>query len=130
MPKISFIGAGSTVFAKNLLGDILSFPELAESTISLHDIDPERLRTSEIVARKIAAALGVSPTIEATLDRRQSLAGADYAIAMVPGGRLSPQHGDRFRDSQEATACGRPSPTRWASAALCAPCAPSPCCWR
>ena len=40
MPKITFIGAGSTVFAKNLLGDILSFPELANSTISLMDIDP------------------------------------------------------------------------------------------
>ena len=39
MPKITLIGAGSTVFARNLLGDILSFPELAESTISLHDID-------------------------------------------------------------------------------------------
>jgi len=43
MTKITFIGAGSTVFAKNLLGDILSFPELADSTISLMDIDPERL---------------------------------------------------------------------------------------
>ena len=50
MPKITFIGAGSTVFAQNLLGDILSYPELAESTIRLHDIDPERLRTSQIVA--------------------------------------------------------------------------------
>ena len=39
MPKIVFLGAGSTVFAKNLLTDILSFPELAESTIVLHDID-------------------------------------------------------------------------------------------
>ncbi|HUV90189.1 MAG TPA: hypothetical protein VMY80_11080 [Anaerolineae bacterium] len=54
MPKIAFIGAGSTVFAKNLLGDILSFPELAGSTISLHDLDQDRLRTSEIVARKVA----------------------------------------------------------------------------
>ena len=50
MAKITFLGAGSTVFAKNLLGDILSFPELAESTISLHDIDPERLSTTQIVA--------------------------------------------------------------------------------
>ena len=56
MPKITFIGAGSTVFAKNLLGDILSFPELADSTITLYDIDPERLRTSEIVANRIAQA--------------------------------------------------------------------------
>jgi alpha-galactosidase len=90
MPKITFIGAGSTVFAKNLLGDILSYPELADSTISLHDIDPERLRTSEIVAHKIADALGVAPVIEATLDRRQSLAGADYAIAMFQVGGYRP----------------------------------------
>src|SRR5207245_2245905 len=47
MPKIALIGAGSTVFAKNLIGDILSFPELRESHIALMDIDPERLRTSE-----------------------------------------------------------------------------------
>ena len=82
MPKITFIGAGSTVFAKNLLGDILSYPELAESTISLHDIDPERLRTTEIVAQRIAKTLGAHPTIEATLDRRAALDGADYAISM------------------------------------------------
>jgi alpha-galactosidase len=83
MPKIAFIGAGSTVFAKNLLGDILSFPELAGSTISLFDIDPERLRTSEIVARKVAQACGVQPVIEATTDRRRALDGADYAICMI-----------------------------------------------
>jgi alpha-galactosidase len=83
MPKITFIGAGSTVFAKNLMGDILSFPELAESTISLHDIDPERLRTSEIVAHKVADALDVKPTIEVTTDRRAALDGADYAITMI-----------------------------------------------
>jgi alpha-galactosidase len=82
MPKITFIGAGSTVFAKNLLGDILSFPELAEATISLHDIDAERLRTTEVVARRIAEGLGAHPKIEATLDRRQALDGANYAIAM------------------------------------------------
>ncbi len=90
MPKISFLGAGSAVFTMNLLGDILSYPELADSTISLHDIDPGRLRTSEIVAHKIASAYGVSPTIEATLDRRQSLAGADYAIAMIQVGGYRP----------------------------------------
>jgi len=82
MVKITFIGAGSTVFAQNLLGDILSFPELAEVHIALHDIDPERLRTTEIVARKIAQTLDVQPTITATLDRREALAGTDYAIGM------------------------------------------------
>ncbi len=82
MTKITFIGAGSTVFAQNLLGDILSFPELADVTISLHDIDADRLRTSEIVAHRVARALDAHPTIEATTDRRRALDGADYAIAM------------------------------------------------
>ena len=83
MAKITFIGAGSTVFAKNLLGDILSFPELAGSTISLFDIDAERLRTSENVARKLATRLEAKPVIEATTDRKQALDGADYAICMI-----------------------------------------------
>ena len=83
MTKVTFLGAGSTVFAKNLMGDILSFAELANCTISLHDIDAERLRTSEIVAHKVAEALGANPTIEASLDRSQSLDGADYAISMI-----------------------------------------------
>lgn len=83
MPKITFIGAGSTVFAKNLLGDILGFPELANSEIALFDIDAERLRTSEIVANRVAQALDARPTISATTDRRAALDGADYAICMI-----------------------------------------------
>ena len=90
MTKISFVGAGSTVFAKNLMGDILSFPELADATISLHDIDAERLRTSEIVAAKTAAALGVDANIESTLDRRESFDGADYVITMFQVGGYEP----------------------------------------
>ena len=90
MPKIAFIGAGSTVFAKNLLGDILSFPELSGSTISLHDIDDQRLRTSEVVARRVAATLEARPTIEATTDRRRALDGADYVIAMFQIGGYRP----------------------------------------
>jgi alpha-galactosidase len=90
MTKITFIGAGSTVFAKNLLGDILSFPELADSTISLMDIDPERLRTSEIVAHKVADFFGAKPKIGATLDRRAALDNADYAISMFQVGGYKP----------------------------------------
>src|SRR6185369_3828042 len=90
MTKITFIGAGSTVFAKNLLGDILSFPELADSTISLMDIDPVRLQTSEIVAHKVADFFEAKPKIEATLDRRQALDGADYAISMIQVGGYKP----------------------------------------
>ncbi|MCK4472197.1 MAG: alpha-glucosidase/alpha-galactosidase, partial [Anaerolineae bacterium] len=83
MPKITFIGAGSTVFAKRLLADIFSFPELANSTISLHDIDEERLRTSEIMAHKVGRFMDAHPTIETTTDRRAALDGADYAICMI-----------------------------------------------
>ena len=90
MPKITLLGAGSTVFAKNLIGDILSFPELAASTISLHDIDEERLHTSEIVAHRVAEALGARPSIEASLDRRTALEGADYAIGMFQVGGYDP----------------------------------------
>jgi alpha-galactosidase len=82
MPKICLIGAGSTVFARNLLGDILRFPELAESTISLHDVDEERLRTTEKVARRLAKIVGANPKIESNLNRRAALDGADYAICM------------------------------------------------
>ena len=90
MPQIALIGAGSTVFAKNLLGDILSFPELSSSTIYLHDIDEARLRTSEIVANRLARTLEAQATIIATTDRRESLAGADYVITMFQIGGYKP----------------------------------------
>jgi alpha-galactosidase len=90
MPKITLIGAGSTVFAKNLLGDILSFPELAQSHIALMDIDPERLKTSEIVANKVARAVGARPRITTHPDRRSALDGSDYAINMIQVGGFKP----------------------------------------
>ena len=88
--KITFIGAGSTVFAKNLIGDILSFPELADSKICLYDIDENRLKTSEVVARRIAQTLGASGTIEVTTDRSRALEGASYAINMIQVGGYRP----------------------------------------
>lgn len=89
-PKIVFVGAGSTVFAKNLIGDLLSYPELSSARLTLFDIDEERLRTSEIVAHKVAQSLGVAPAIEATLDRRQALDGAQYVISMFQVGGYRP----------------------------------------
>jgi alpha-galactosidase len=83
MPKITLIGAGSTVFAKNLLGDILSFPELANSHIALMDINDERLATSSVVAHKVAEAVGAKPEITTHTDRLTALDGADYAINMI-----------------------------------------------
>ena len=82
-PKITFVGAGSTVFAKNLIGDILSFPELAESELCLFDIDEERLATSEVVAKKVATSLGANATVGTTTDRRQALDGASHVLCMI-----------------------------------------------
>lgn len=90
MPKIVFLGAGSTVFAVNLLSDILSFPELSDSTIALYDIDPERLETTRVVGNRIAKTLGAYPTIKTYSDRREVLDGADYAIGMFQVGGYDP----------------------------------------
>ena len=90
MAIITLLGAGSTVFAKNLLGDILSFPELANSEIRLFDIDSERLKTSEVVANKVAQALGAKPKIITTTDRKKALENADYSIAMFQVGGYKP----------------------------------------
>lgn len=89
-PVVTFIGAGSTVFAKNLLGDILSQPSLQQAEIRLFDIDPERLRTSEIVARKVAEATGARGRILATTDRAAALDGATYVLSMIQVGGYKP----------------------------------------
>jgi len=81
--RIAFVGAGSVVFTKNLLGDILWFPELAEVEIALHDIDSDRLATAEAMARYVARERGASPAITAHDDRRAALEGADYVVNMV-----------------------------------------------
>lgn len=85
-PRIVFIGAGSVEFTKNLLGDILTFPELSASEIVLHDIDPERLEAGAAIARWTSDALGAQARISSTLDRRAALEGADYVINMVQVG--------------------------------------------
>ncbi len=90
MAKIAFIGAGSTVFARNLLRDLFTFPELHGSEIALMDIDPERLAVTEGVARRVAAQAGARPTITTTDDRRRALDGAVYAINMIQVGGYRP----------------------------------------
>jgi alpha-galactosidase len=91
MPKVAFVGAGSTVFTRNLVGDLLRFEELADdTTLALMDIDPERLRTSEIVARRMAEGLGANARIEATVDRRAALDSADYVVTSFQVGGYRP----------------------------------------
>ena len=83
MTKICLIGAGSTVFMKNLVGDILLNDIFTDCHIALHDIDEARLATSRIVADKIASSLDVAPHISATTDRRAALKDADFVIMMI-----------------------------------------------
>lgn len=90
MSKIVFVGAGSTVFTRTLAADILSYPELADSTLTLFDIDEKRLAVSEGVVRRVAEAWGVRPRIEATTDRQAALDGADYALNMIQVGGFRP----------------------------------------
>lgn len=88
--KITLIGAGSIVFTRTLLGDIFSYPELAACEVALHDIDAHRLGLADMVARRLAAALGVAPTISAHLDRRSALADASFVISTIQVGGYKP----------------------------------------
>jgi len=86
MARIALIGAGSVIFTQSLLGDLFSFPELADCTVALLDTDAGRLRTAETMARQLSAQLVPRARIEATLDRREALRGADYVINTIQVG--------------------------------------------
>ena len=83
---IAIIGAGSVVFTRDLLGDLLSFPELADIHVVLHDIDPERLETAVAIAEATAREVGAQPQISAQGERRAALDGADYVINVIQVG--------------------------------------------
>ncbi|MCH8230784.1 MAG: alpha-galactosidase [Chloroflexi bacterium] len=83
MAKISLIGAGSVVFARRLLQDIMCVPELSDSTVSLMDTDAERLELMGRFAKKLAGDTGTSIEIEVTSDRRAALAGSDYVLTTI-----------------------------------------------
>ena len=83
MPKIAMIGAGSTVFMKNLVGDILYDARLKAPEIALMDIDERRLAASEAVANRLVRQIGAAATVTTTTDRRAALAGADYVVVMI-----------------------------------------------
>ncbi|WP_028589250.1 alpha-glucosidase/alpha-galactosidase [Paenibacillus massiliensis] len=90
MDKIVFLGAGSTVFAKNVLGDCLLTPALQDFEISLFDINPERLRDSETMLNNIRTTSGSKCRIKAYTDRKEALRGAKYAINAIQVGGYDP----------------------------------------
>ena len=93
MPKITFMGAGSTVFAKNVLGDSMLTPSLADSEIALYDIDPVRLRESELMLNAIKNNVGNKAVIKAYLgveNRKDALRGANYVVNAIQVGGYDP----------------------------------------
>jgi alpha-galactosidase len=89
-PVLTFIGAGSVEFTRDLLNDILSMDELANARIKLHDIDPDRLATAEAIAARIASQVGASPSVSAHPDLADAVEGADFCInAIAVGGHTA-----------------------------------------
>ncbi len=92
MAKICFIGAGSTVFAKNVLGDCMHVASLRGSHIALVDVDPVRLGDSEAMVNNLNRTLGAGMTVETFLaeDAKKAFSGADYAVNAIQVGGYRP----------------------------------------
>lgn len=88
--KLAFIGAGSTIFMKNIVGDMLHFDSLKDAHISLMDIDAQRLAESEMVVNKMIAAMGTGATVSATTERARALDGADFVVTAFQIGGYRP----------------------------------------
>jgi alpha-galactosidase len=89
-PKITFIGAGSSVFMKNIVGDVLQRRALAGARVALMDINPTRLQESEIIAGKLIQTLGIAATVETYSDQRKALEGADFVVVCFQIGGYDP----------------------------------------
>lgn len=93
MPKITFMGAGSTVFAKNVLGDSMLTPSLERSEIALYDIDPKRLNESKLMLDAINHNLGGKATVKTYLGvshRQEALKDASYVVNAIQVGLYDP----------------------------------------
>ncbi|MFF2907761.1 alpha-glucosidase/alpha-galactosidase [Paenibacillus sp. NPDC057934] len=90
MSKITFIGAGSTVFAKNVLGDCMRTPALQGFELALFDIDPIRLADSENMLNNIKSSHGSTCVVKAYSDRKEALRGAKYVINAIQVGGFDP----------------------------------------
>ena len=91
--KITFMGAGSTVFARNVIGDCMCVPELRESTFALYDIDGERLKESQTILEAMRQTKGGYGKIQCYLgveNRKEALRGADFVINAIQVGLYDP----------------------------------------
>lgn len=91
--KITFMGAGSSVFAKNVLGDCMLTPALCDATFALYDIDPQRLEDSRMMLENINRNHGNKAHIEAYLgveNRKDALRGANFVVNAIQVGLYEP----------------------------------------
>jgi alpha-galactosidase len=89
MPKITFVGAGSVVFTRDLCNDILLTPALQASTIALMDIDPQRLALAKRTVQAIVDRRGLRTKVTATTDQQEAVKGTDYVITIFQQGGLT-----------------------------------------
>ncbi|WP_046176091.1 alpha-glucosidase/alpha-galactosidase [Domibacillus indicus] len=90
MKKITFIGAGSTIFTKNVLGDCMLSPALQGFEFALFDIDAGRLSESEVLLKALKNTLNACVTIKTYTDRREALTDAEYVINAIQVGGYKP----------------------------------------
>ena len=89
-PKIAFIGAGSTVFMKNIVGDVLQWKALKGAHFSLMDIDHQRLLESEMVFNKLVSSLEVQATCSVHSDQKEALREANFVVVAFQIGGFEP----------------------------------------
>jgi alpha-galactosidase len=89
MVKIAIIGAGSHVFARRLITDFLSFPELRDGTLALMDVDKARLGLTTSFTKQLVRQHDFPTRVESTLDRRVALEDADYVVLSIRVGGLA-----------------------------------------
>ena len=90
MDKITFLGAGSTVFAKNVLGDCMTVEALQGFEFALYDIDEQRLHDSEMMLNNLKKNLHSNVTVKAYHNRKEALSGAKYIINAIQVGGYDP----------------------------------------
>ncbi|MCO7068522.1 alpha-glucosidase/alpha-galactosidase [Vibrio paracholerae] len=89
-PKITFIGAGSTIFVKHILGDVFHRPALKYAEIALMDINETRLEESQIVVQKLMDSAGASGTITCYTEQKEALKGSDFVVVAFQIGGYEP----------------------------------------
>ena len=94
MAKITFLGAGSTVFARNVLGDCMCTPALCCSEIALYDIDGKRLEESRVILEAINRNINENRAVIRTYlgeeNRKEALRGAQFVVNAIQVGGYEP----------------------------------------